>query len=219
MAATAESTDQGSSGWYALEQAVPPVASEPTSAQLPPMRLIGQFVRSFLLAEGDGELFIVDQHAAHERVYYEQLAEPRPRPAQLLAFPVLVDLNETRWRLWEQAASALAAQGFTVEPFGERSLVVRAVPGSWSDFTAAALLELLDRWQRDSHSDPEERARVATAACKAAVKAGQLLTAEDGAALLSALRHCREPWTCPHGRPTVLRLDQDELARHFGRHN
>lgn len=197
------------------EAQLPPLAQE---QRLPFLRPLGQIAESFIVAEGSGGLYVIDQHAAHERVYFERLEGQEASTGQLLLVPEVVELSGEQWTLWTEAAEFLASMGLRAEPFGPQSLVVRAVPPGWDGSPVRALEDVLDRWQREERSDPQGRARRAMAACKAAIKAGQALTREDIEALVRDLGRCRDPFHCPHGRPTFLRVGRDELARHFGRH-
>lgn len=183
----------------------------------PELRPLGQAARRFLLAEGGDGLYLVDQHAAHERVFFEELAGRGAGPGRLLLQPAVLSLGESGLRRFAEAAEALAAVGLVAEPFGEGTLLVRALPaGLEGADPAAAVAELLERMDDPLHGGVPA-ARLALAACRAAVKAGQALDPEDAAALLRQLAGCRDPFHCPHGRPTLLRLGWSELERHFGR--
>ncbi len=188
-----------------------PLAPTPRIPQLEPL---GQIRQSFLVARGEDGLYVIDQHAAHERVFFERLQAEPSAVRERLVTPALVELSLTQWAIWQKAAEAIKASGYTVEEFGSHTLLVRAVPSGFS----GPLTEVLDRWEVGGQEDPVRRAHRALAACKAAVKAGQALTPEDCVALLADLSLCTDPFTCPHGRPTFLRLGTAELERHFGRH-
>lgn len=181
--------------------------------RIPRLEPLGQIRQSFLVARGEDGLYVIDQHAAHERVFFERLEAEPSAVRERLVTPVLVELTLAQWAIWQKAREAIEASGYTVEEFGPHSLLVRAVPAGFS----GSLTEVLDRWEVGGE-DPVQRAHRALAACKAAVKAGQVLTPEDCVALLEDLALCRDPFTCPHGRPTFLRVGTAELERHFGRH-
>ncbi len=193
----------------------PPLPAAPGATRLPPLRPLGQVADAYVVAEGPDGLYLLDQHAAHERVFFERLAAPRPVATQPLVAPLPVSLGPERYRRWEEAAQEIAAAGFTVEPFGDGAVLLRAAPAALPGDPAAMLVGVLDRL--DGHGAGPAEVRRAMAACKAAIKAGQRLAAADIAALLDDLGRCEEPFTCPHGRPTVVRLGVDELGRLFRR--
>lgn len=199
----------------------PTLAPEPRRA-LPPLRLLGQVGQAFLAAEGpDGGLYLVDQHAAHERIMYERfLARSGPMAGQALLAPAAVELGPERRALVEEHAESFARLGFELEPFGEDAVLVRALPEVVSGPDPSALLrdvlDALDEGDRLVERAFEER--LVRAVCKrATVKAGQALAPEEMRALLRDLEACASPHTCPHGRPTMLLLSREEIERRFGR--
>jgi DNA mismatch repair protein MutL len=189
--------------WSPLYQPLP-------EAVLPRLVPIGQLAAAYILAEGPDGLYIVDQHAAHERVFFERFERAVAR--QLLLQPAAVELGDP-------PVAELAAAGFTLEPFGPGTWLLRAVPADLSGREPLALLRdfVAHLAEEPVAEPPQRRAARALAACKAAVKAGDPLTAGEMAALLEDLASCRQAYTCPHGRPTVLRLTYPELERRFGR--
>lgn len=196
---------------------------ESTSPGLPPLRVIGQIQACYIVAEGPDGLYLLDQHAAHERVLYEALQAQRqkgPLPAQPLLEPVVMDVLPEEMDLLEENRSLLEGLGFRIEPFGPRSVRLQAVPAVLS---AEAILSVFQDLLLDLHESrrPLEgalEARLIRSICKrAAVKAGQVLSMEQMHHLVRALEQCAMPWTCPHGRPTVLRFPIGQLARQFGR--
>ena len=215
----------------APEQARPaavPAAGAPLAERLPALRPLGQLDEAFLVAEAPDGLYLVDQHAAHERVRYEQLraslALRRPESQPLLA-AVVAGLSPVQSALAAAEAEALAALGFVLEPTDGAALIVRAVPAALADGgpaergpgdPAQALRELLDRMEAEQRLSGPERA-AASLACRSAVRAGDRLADEQQRALLLALEGCAQPQTCPHGRPTLLHLSNEQLRRSFGR--
>lgn len=189
-----------------------PGAAEPG---LPPLRALGQVADAYIVAEGPDGLYLVDQHAAHERVFFEQLGDRPAGASQVLLQPLVVDLTAQQWALWARHRQALAGLGLQAEEFGGRALAVRAVPAGYGADPGAALGALLQELAAPGTSSVA--ARLAGAACRAAVKAGQRLAPAELDALLGQLARCREPHTCPHGRPTVLHLETGAIERHFGR--
>ena len=185
------------------------------AARLPPLRPLGQVADAYIVAEGPDGLYLIDQHAAHERVFFEEFSDRAPGPGQLLLEPVPVDLTAEQWRQWEHGHAHLAAVGLLAEGFGGTTILVRAVPAGLGPDPAAAVQGLLA--EVGGPVDDPLTARLALAACKAAIKAGQPLGLQDMVELLHRLSGCREPHRCPHGRPTLLHLGLGTLERHFGR--
>ena len=191
-------------------------------ARIPLLRLVGQIASAYLVAEGPDGLYLIDQHAAHERVLFERFMAQRNGeiPSQSLLQPVTVELPAASARLLEPQLPMLQRLGFEVEPFGSNTYLVRAIPNllSGSD-PAAALRVLVEDFEEDETPlQAEVEARIIARVCKrAAVKAGHTLSTEEQKALLADLEACRSPRTCPHGRPTMIHLSVDLLERQFGR--
>jgi DNA mismatch repair protein MutL len=189
---------------------------------VPLLRLIGQIAGAYLVAEGPDGLYLIDQHAAHERVLFEKLIirQQSPISAQTLLHPVSVDLSPSAARLLNEQLPILNKFGFQVEAFGPSTFLVRAIPSilSGSD-PAAALHVLVEDFEEDERPlQTELEAKVIARICKrAAVKAGHNLSVEEQQALLADLENCQSPRTCPHGRPTMIHLSVDLLERQFGR--
>jgi DNA mismatch repair protein MutL len=128
-----------------------------------------------------------------------------------------VELSAAHQALLLEHAAAFARLGFDVEHFGDRAFVVRAVPQAMADDPLRRIGELLDRMQRDDAVDDASHRAAASLACHAAVRAGMTMSAEEQRELLRALEGADQPRTCPHGRPTVVHLAADALAREFRR--
>ncbi len=191
--------------------------------KLPIMRVVGQVGASYIITEGPEGMFLIDQHAAHERILYEQfLAEwqkKRVVSQQLLA-GTAVHLSPGQTSLLEEYIPALANIGFHVEPFGPQAFMVRGVPGILAKQDPARVLTAVveDLEQGDTPLQDEIEARLVMRVCKtAAVKAGQTLSNAEMEALIQQLEACHNPHTCPHGRPTLIHLSVAQLAREFGR--
>jgi DNA mismatch repair protein MutL len=193
------------------------------SNAVPLLRLIGQIGSTYIVAEGPDGLYLIDQHAAHERVLFEKLMAQHDKksiPSQALLAPEVVTLPP-------QSAKALTSQlpflnhfGFEVEEFGTNTFQVRAMPalfaGGDPSFALRALVEDFEEDETPLQSEIE--AKLAARVCKRlAVKGGQTLTTEEQRALLNDLEACNSPRTCPHGRPTMIHLSVDALERQFGR--
>lgn len=202
----------------------PPITNlQSTIAHIPLLRLIGQIGATYLVAEGPDGLYLIDQHAAHERVLFEKLMAQFVRqkiPSQSLLTPAVVELSRSSAELLNTQIPVLLHLGFQVESFGQNSYQVRALPALFAHSDpAAALHALVEDFEEDeSPLQNEIEARIAGRVCKRlAVKAGQVLSPEEQHALLADLETCTSPRTCPHGRPTMIHLSVDMLERQFGR--
>jgi DNA mismatch repair protein MutL len=200
--------------------ALPPVQAG-LPARLPILRPLGQAGTTYVIAEGPEGLYLIDQHAAHERVLYERFLAAAEQPvehAQPLLTPALLELTPVQQSLVTVYAQALSERGFEIEPFGPGGYLLRTAPaGLKRDDPSRAFVELLDLLTRDdSPADPRGRV-AASLACHAAVRAGQSLAVEEMRDLLRQLEACETPQTCPHGRPTMVHLSAGELAKRFSR--
>ncbi|WP_243325268.1 DNA mismatch repair endonuclease MutL [Geothrix sp. SG200] len=208
---------------YAYEPRSPGVAEnlDPSGA----IRYLGSFQQTYLLAEIEGdrgpELWIVDQHVAHERVLFERLFLRRHAPAiQALMPPQVVQIGPEALARLVPFLSELAAAGVEAEPFGDGALVVRGLPDFLADRDPQALLEdLLARLEREGRVDLDvfRRDLNAELACRAAIKKHHALPPELALGLIRDLLACEVPNTCPHGRPILKKLTLEDLERSFGR--
>ena len=219
---------------------VAPTPHTSTPAQtLPVLRVIGQFGSAYIVAEGPEGMYLIDQHAAHERVLYERFCRLRQRRApevQGLLEPVTLELSPRHRALLAEQSEALRDHGFQIEPFGDGAYLLRALPCSLAIADVRqTVLEFLDLMLEEdgpsagSGRDPSilrprsgqassGRDRVAMAlACHGAVRAGKTLTLDEMRELVRQLEECEAPNTCPHGRPTMIQLSAEALAREFGR--
>ena len=203
-----------------LEAHEPAAAYTPDGARrLPTLRPIGQLHQTYILAEGPDGLYLVDQHAAHERVLYERLLASRRKgwvASQGLAVPAAVDLTPAQMTLLAGHRDQLQVLGFEVEPFGSHTALVRALPtlipnSAPGDLLQQALAALDGEGEGD---DPLERLTIATA-CHTAIRAGDALSADAITALLVDLAATEDPYTCFHGRPTVIAVSRGTLERWF----
>ena len=186
--------------------------------------VLAQLDKTYLLCQGEDGLVIIDQHAAHERVRFEQLkaeyAEQGVR-RQLLLFPVRVELSPREFPIWEDARDDLERLGFSTEEFGGESVLIKSVPQMLSGVDAEGLLrELLDEMATHERSrtveDKVER-RLMTVACHGSVRAHDALNVEHIEALLRQMDQTDMAAHCPHGRPVMIHLSFSELERRFGR--
>lgn len=207
-----------------------PLPETPTGAHqqavmpnFPLLRLIGQVGATYLVAEGPDGLYLIDQHAAHERVLFEKLMaqhEQKSVASQTLLTPVVAHFPPESAKLLDDQLPFLKDLGFQVDPFGPNSYQVRAIPILFSGSDPIAALQTLveDFEEDETPLQSELEARLAARVCKRmAVKAGQALSPEEQRALLNDLEGCNSPRTCPHGRPTMIHLSVDLLERQFGR--
>jgi DNA mismatch repair protein MutL len=204
-------------------QAAEEAAPSTRKRNLPMLRIVGQAGASYLVAEGPEGLYLIDQHAAHERILYEQFMAERTGEAvasQELLEPVMVELLPEQMALIEENLEVLHAVGFAVEEFGRNTIRLRAVPAlvAQSDPVEALLAALgeIECGEMPTESTAEEK--LIGRVCKqAAIKAGQVLSYAEMEALVRELEACQSPQTCPHGRPTMIHISAEQLAREFGR--
>ncbi len=188
------------------------------------LRYLGQLDLTYLVCDGDGELVLIDQHSAHERVELERLRTRGDRdvPVQKLLFPTTLDASSEELELVSRPwlLQALARVGFEVEPFGAATLALRAVPAGIRHGDPAQLLrKLLAEWGAEGAPSEEERVdrMLAELACHSVVRAGDRLSPSEGESLLRELDGVEQAAVGPHGRPILLRLPLAEIARRFGR--
>jgi len=197
-----------------------PSAATPSMADaLPALRVFGQSAQTFIVAEGPAGLYMIDQHAAHERVIFDELTgtEARP-PEQGLLEPVQLELSDRQMDALEAHGQEIAGLSFMVEPLGGNWCVVRSVPMVRNrTVEAEAVLEVLDALEVGASAEEVLRQAIEIVACKAAVKAGQVLTMTEMRELVSQLERTAHPRTCPHGRPTTIHISLEKLEREFGR--
>jgi DNA mismatch repair protein MutL len=196
--------------------------SPPRVSDLAAARLIGTLFDTYLLLQLDDDLLLIDQHAAHERILYERLVarvERRESASQPLLVPLVVEMGPAAQSAALASADALHGLGFDFDAFGPHSVALRAVPVPYRALDPkAAFLAAVDGLEHVSPQDPESiREMLHTVACKAAVKAHDVLDASEAEALLADLRAIENPYTCPHGRPVVIRMPRRELEKRFKR--
>ena len=197
-----------------------------SGGRLPIMRLVGQVGASYIVTEGPDGLYLLDQHAAHERILYEQFmaaweAEGDGGMAtQGLVTGSAVQLSPSQGTLLTENLELLGQIGFRIEPFGPNTFMVRGIPAMLTGLDPArAVLGVVDDLERgETPLKGGIEARIILRVCKsAAVKAGQTLSSEEMEAMIAQLESCQNPRTCPHGRPTLIHLSASQLAKEFGR--
>ena len=204
----------------------PALAFEPPR-QLPPLRVLGQVAQMYIIAEGPEGLYLLDQHAAHERVLYEQMLAQRAAAqvaSQTLLEPLTLELPPDLVTVLDAHRDLLAELGFQVEPFGGQTFLLRAVPaillhGHGGADLRQATVSVLEEAMAGRHPLAREKEeQLITTVCKqAAIKAGQTLSHEEMRQLVRQLEATTMPRTCPHGRPTMIHLSRTQLEREFGR--
>ncbi len=198
-----------------------PLMPEAARSEVPVLRVLGQAASTYIIAEGPDGLYLIDQHAAHERVLFDKiLAEwtQRTVEVQSLLEPVTVEFSLKQGELLKDRGELLAQFGFTIEPFGDRTYLVRAVPAMLAGKgIAEAVKETLDSLDDEADTTKVEGRIARSLACHGAVRAGQLLSQEEMKGLIRQLEKTVSPRTCPHGRPTMIHLSSGRLEREFGR--
>ena len=188
---------------------------------LPVLRVLGQANKTYIVAEGPEGIYLIDQHAAHERVRYEQVivqVHEKQTNVQGLLEPVAVELLPGQRELLERWHDVLNTHGFLGETFGDQTYLLRGVPAGIKDRNPDALLsEALDNLAKALDVGQAASSLAASIACHSAVRAGDSLTVEEMTGLVRELEKVESPHTCPHGRPTMLHLSINDLERDFGR--
>ncbi len=198
------------------------VSAKPTSkSALPILRVLGQLSGTYIIAEGPDGLYLIDQHAAHERVLFERVRIQRARSeveVQGLLEPLTIEVAPRQEEVLKAEGEVLASFGFAIEPFGQLTYLLRAVPAVVKGETAAeAIGEILDSLgEQGSEMGLEEKIAISIA-CHSAVKAGDILSLEEMRSLVRDMELTESPHTCPHGRPTMVRFSSSQLEREFGR--
>jgi DNA mismatch repair protein MutL len=190
----------------------------------PTYKLVGIAFNTYIIIEIGKELYIIDQHAAHERVMYEKVKENyyarEVKDSQMLLLPDIITLTHKEMDILKDNQEMFTNAGFAFEEFGENTIKLTGVPDICLDLdTKELFLETLDEINtvaRTAKQEIEEKF-IATVACKAAVKANMDLTPEEVDNLMNELLKLPNPFTCPHGRPTAIRMDQNDIEKKFAR--
>jgi len=207
---------------FGAEAVMPPVSmKKPAETAAPPVN-IWQIHNKYILSQVKSGLAVVDQHAAHERILFEKAKRAlrgQSFNSQQLLFPMLIELSPEDDLLLRDLLPELPKLGFAIREFGPRAWSLEAVPAGLPHASEAGLLaELLDEYRegREGRLEPQE-ALAASFACKAAIKSGDPLSPSEMNALIDELFATDFPYTCPHGRPTVIYLTLTEVDRRFRR--
>lgn len=189
---------------------------------LPVLRVVGQINTTYIITEGPEGLYLIDQHAAHERVLFERIknemgADTQPASQSLLE-PVLVELSEAHKEFLNEHSQILISLGMVIEPFGDSTYLLRGVPPSLGDIQPEQVLtEILDTMNEGGGFESWNERAAYSVACHGAIRAGKVMPREEMEELIRQLEECPQPNTCPHGRPTMLELSNKQIEREFGR--
>ena len=191
---------------------------------LPDLRPLGQLHESFIVAAGRDGLWIIDQHVAHERILFEQVLRQRAAgrvEVQRLLMPLVLTLSPSQYFEYARIADELNAHGFESEPFGQRTIAIKAAPAAVGPSNIEKIifeiLEIAEQELRSASIDEARRSVCATIACRAAIKINTKLEPKKMEWLLAALSACEYPMTCPHGRPIALRYHTKDILKSFHR--
>lgn len=188
---------------------------------LPALRVLGQIKAAYIAAEGPDGMYLIDQHAAHERVLFDRIkseARAGSPSVQGLMEPVTVDLTPEQKEVVESRRSNVIGLGFHIEDFGGGTSVLRGVPAViGSDDPAASLRDVLDLMSEGGGYESWDERAAYSLACHGAIRAGKTLTNQETEDLVRQLEQCSQPHTCPHGRPTMIHLSAARLEEEFGR--
>ena len=188
---------------------------------LPMLRVLGQVQSTYIAAEGPDGMYLIDQHAAHERVMFERIkadAAASAPQSQSLMEPLTIELNPRQQELAQANMHVFANLGLLIEPFGGDVYIMRAVPSILTDADPAkAFIDMLDEMAQGGDVESWDDRAAYSLACHAAIRAGKVLSMDEMSALTRQLEQCQQPHTCPHGRPTIIHLSGSQLEREFGR--
>ena len=189
--------------------------------ELPVLRVLGQLANTYIIAEGPDGLYLIDQHAAHERILYDRILEQwsqKEVEVQGLLQPMNIEFSPREEEALRASEEFLTQFGFTIEPFGNRSYLIRAIPALVARANIIEIVSaLLDSLAVKESPSPWEGRIAESLACHGAIRAGQQLTNEEMRELMKQLEHTKQPRACPHGRPTMIHLSAQQLEKEFGR--
>ena len=195
------------------------VAQLPTM-ELPVLRVLGQLANTYIIAEGPNGLYLIDQHAAHERILYDRISAQwaqKEVEVQGLLQPITIELSPREEETLRASKEFLAEFGFTIEHFGNRSYVIRAVPALMARANIIEIISMLLDNLASKELNPWEEKIAQSLACHGAIRAGQQLSDEEMRELIKQLEQTKQPRACPHGRPTMIHLSSHQLEKEFGR--
>ena len=189
-----------------------------------PYKFIGIVFKTYIILEMNKEMYILDQHAAHERIMYEKVKKnyysDKSKDSQMLLLPDIITLTHKEMDIAKENMAMFEKAGFSLEEFGENTIKLTGVPTVCIDLdTKDLFLETLDEINTVARTAKQEKEEkfIATVACKAAVKAHMALTVEEVDSLMEKLLELPNPFTCPHGRPTAIKMTQYDIEKKFAR--
>ena len=192
--------------------------------QKPNYKFIGIAFQTYIILEIGNEMYILDQHAAHERIMYEKVKKnyysETSKDSQMLLLPDIITLTHKEMDIAKENKAMFEQAGFSMEEFGENTIKLTGVPTVCIDLdTKELFLETLDQINTVARTAKQEKEEkfIATVACKAAVKANMALTVQEVESLMDALLQLPNPFTCPHGRPTAIKMTKYDIERKFAR--
>lgn len=213
-----QSGTPGSSGDHPASQLQEPLL--PRDA-LPALRVLGQVQGTYIAAEGPDGVYLIDQHAAHERVVFEKVLAQSAAAApesQSLMEPAMVALDPRQSEMIASHGELVVGLGFMVEPFGDRTFIIRGVPALLSgNDPGQALVDVLESMAEGGGFESWQERAAYSMACHGAIRAGMTLGQQQMSELTRQLEGCNQSHTCPHGRPTMIHLTSARLEREFGR--
>ncbi|WP_339314379.1 DNA mismatch repair endonuclease MutL [Paenibacillus sp. FSL R10-2734] len=201
----------------------PPQQEEPGLPPFPELNYIGQHHGTYIIAQNDGGLYLIDQHAAHERINYEYFYEKFGRPedaSQDLLLPITLEFTPSESRQLSERLHWFQQAGVYLEHFGGQTFLIRSLPYWFPEGEEKAIVEEMAEWVLSERMIDLAKLREKSSilcSCKASIKANQKLTEQEVEALLSRLAACRQPYTCPHGRPIVISFSSYDLEKLFKR--
>lgn len=199
------------------------IEKEKREYKLPRLKIIGQLLNTYILTEGEEGLFIIDQHAAHEKIIFERYLkeiESSQVVSQLLLIPVLVELSGEDYVYYIENHDFFHSAGFNIEQFGDRTVAIREVPFVLGKPDYKNLFsDIIDNLKNMGSGKTMEIKydKIAKLACKAAVKANNVLSQQEMSALIEELGYAESPFTCPHGRPTIIKMATLDIEKKFKR--
>ena len=190
----------------------------------PAYKFIGIVFKTYIILEIDKEMYILDQHAAHERIMYEKVKQnyysDKNKDSQMLLLPDIITLTHKEMEIAKENKQMFEQAGFSLEEFGENTIKLTGAPTVCIDLdTKELFLETLDEINTVARTAKQEKEEkfIATVACKSAVKANMALNEKEVEALMDKLLKLPNPFTCPHGRPTVIKMTKYDIERKFAR--
>ena len=190
----------------------------------PTYKFIGIVFKTYIILEMNNEMYILDQHAAHERIMYEKVKKnyysDESKDSQMLLLPDIITLTHKEMDIAKDNMQMFKKAGFSLEEFGDNTIKLTGVPTVCIDLdTKELFLETLDEINTVARTAKQEKEEkfIATVACKAAVKANMALSKEEVESLMDQLLALPNPFTCPHGRPTVIKMSKYDIERKFAR--